>query len=69
MEKLIILSDFYEIRKQKQEELAYYKAELERLQMKMMLVQGEIRLTNTIIDMITREEIIDIDKLIRDRGL
>ena len=60
--KLILLDDVYEIRKQKEKELQYYQEQLEKLYEKMSFVKKEINLTETIIDMIETESVIDIKK-------
>lgn len=58
--KIILLHDIYDMRKRKEAELAFYKAEMARLNEKMEQVRREIDLTGKIIDMIESEKIIDI---------
>ena len=63
--KLILLDDIYDMRKRKEDELAYYHAELEKLLFKLDLVRREITLTNQIIDMINHEKLIDVKQRIK----
>lgn len=65
--KIILLDDVYEIRKRKEQELQFYNEQLEKLKEKMYYVQAEINLTNTIIDIIEKEKVIDIKQYIQDR--
>jgi cell division protein FtsB len=58
--KIILLQDVYEMRLRKQEELAFYHAELEKLKAKVGVLNREIDLTNQIIDLIEHEKIFDI---------
>lgn len=60
MQKIIILSDIYKIREQKEKELQFYKEKLEELQKKLFFVQKEVQLTNFIIDLIEKEKIVDL---------
>ena len=65
--KIILLTDIYEIRKKKEEELQFYHEQLEKLRNKMFFVQKEIDLTNFIIDIIEQEKVIDIKQLIKEK--
>lgn len=58
--KIIILEDIFELRRQKEKELEYYRAQLTALQSKLGMLEREIRLTNIIISMIEKEKIVDI---------
>lgn len=58
--KIILLSDVYDMKKRKEDELAFYRAELAKLTAKMDQVKREIDLTGKIIEMIETEKIIDI---------
>lgn len=58
--KIILLTDVIEQRLRKQKELDYYEEELQKLQMKMFLTRKEIDLTNTIIDIIQNETVVDL---------
>lgn len=60
--KLILLTDIYEMRQRKEEELAFYHAELEKLKVKMGFLRREIDLTNTIIRIIEDENVVDLAK-------
>ena len=60
MTNLIFLSDIYNIKKRKQEELTIFRHQLEELQAKMLAVQFEIDATQYFIDIIEKEIIIDI---------
>lgn len=58
--KIILLSDVYEMRKRKEEELAFYHDELKKLNFKLDLVRREIDLTNKIIDLIEHDQIYEV---------
>ena len=66
MASIILLSDLKDLRKQKERELKYYSERLEELNKKMFFIRKEIELTNFIIDLIEKEKIIDLRKLIDD---
>ena len=66
--KLILLDDIYEMRKRKEDELAYYHEELRKLSIKLDLVRREINLTNQIIDMIEHEKVVDVKDRIRAKS-
>jgi len=59
--KIILLTDILEQRLRKEQELEFYQKELEKLQSKMMGLRREIDLTNTIIDIITTETVIQVN--------
>lgn len=65
--KIILLSDVYEIRKRKQEELAFYHEQLEKLKEKMFFVQKEIDVTNLCIEIIEKETVVDVKKLVEEK--
>ena len=67
MSKIIVLNDIYEMRKRKEEELAFYHEQLEKLKEKMFFVQKEIDVTNLCIEIIEKEKVINIKKLIEDK--
>jgi len=67
MGKIILLSDIYEVRKKKEDELRFYNEELEKLKDKLFFVQKEIDITNFIIDVIERETVVDIKQLVQDK--
>ena len=58
--KIIMLADVLETRVRKEKELEYYQKELEKLQEKMFFIRKDIDITNLIIDMIEKENVIDI---------
>ena len=60
MTDIIVMSDLLDIRARKLKELDFYNQQLKELQLKMVFIQQEIHLTNKIINMIEKEQIIDI---------
>jgi hypothetical protein len=48
------------MRTRKEQELEFYHKELEKLQLKMSVLRVEMSVTNTIIEMIENENIIDL---------
>jgi hypothetical protein len=69
MDKIILdIQDFYDMRKRKQDELEFYHRELEKIQVKMSMLRVEMTVTNTIIDLIERENIIDLREYVRSRS-
>jgi len=58
--KIIMLADVMETRVRKEKELEFYQKELEKLQEKMFFIKKDIDITNLIIDMIEKENVIDI---------
>ena len=60
MTDIIVMSDLLDIRARKLKELEFYNQQLKELQLKMVFIQQEITLTNRIINMIEKEQIIDI---------
>lgn len=67
MSDIILISDIYKLREQKEKELEFYREKLEELQSKMFFVQKEIQLTNFIIDLIEKEKVQDIRDLIDEK--
>ena len=55
-----MISDLLNIRERKQKELDFYNQQLDELRLNMTFIQQEITLTNRIIGMIEKEQIIDI---------
>lgn len=53
---IIIITDVLEMKTRKEEELAYYQEQLDKLVEKMRWVQKEIDVTNHIIDLIENEK-------------
>ena len=66
MAKIILLSDLKDLRRQKEQELKYYSERLEELNKKLFFIHKEIELTNFIIDLIEKENLVDLRKLIDD---
>jgi len=60
MSKIILISDVIEQKLRKEKELEYYEQELAKLQGKMFWLRKEIELTNTIIDIIENENVLDL---------
>lgn len=58
--KIVFLTDILEQKLRKEKELEYYEDELRKLQRKMFFVKKEIDLTNTIIDIIQNETVVDL---------
>lgn len=67
MSELILISDIYKLREEKQKELEFYREKLEELEKKMFFINKEIQLTNFIIDLIEKEKIQDIRALIDEK--
>lgn len=65
--KIIMLSEILETRVRKQKELEFYQKELEKLQEKMFFVQKDIDITNLIIDMIEKENVVDFQQHLLDK--
>lgn len=65
--KIIMLSEVLETRVRKQKELEYYQAELEKLKEKMFFLQKDIDITNIIIDMIEKENVVDFQQHLLDK--
>jgi hypothetical protein len=66
MGKIVQLSDLLDLRKQKEQELKYYTERLEELNKKLYFIRKEVELTNFIIDLIEKESIVDLRKMIND---
>ena len=65
---IILLSEIYDMRAEKEKELQFYEEKLQELQNKLFFVRKEIQLTNFIIDMIEKEKIIDLQEYIDRRN-
>ena len=64
MAKIILLSDLKDLRAQKEQELKYYSERLDELNKKLFFINKEIQLTTFIIDLIEKENLVDLRKLI-----
>ena len=62
MSKIISLADLIESRLRKQQELAYYKKQLIKLNEQMSILDHDIGVTSLIIDLIGNENIVDVKK-------
>jgi len=60
MTDIILMSDLIDIRARKIKELDFYNQQLKELQLKMVFIQQEINLTNRIVNMIEKEQMVDI---------
>ena len=60
--KISLISEMIETKIRKEKELEYYQQQLEELTKKMFFLQKDVDLTNTIIDIIHSEKIVDIEK-------
>lgn len=57
--RIILISDFIEQKLRKERELEFYEKELQELTVKIGFLRREVHLTNTIINMIKSENIVD----------
>ena len=57
---IILLSDIIEQKVRKEKELAYYQKQLVELQEKIHFLSKEVDLTNMIIELIERDNVVDI---------
>jgi hypothetical protein len=64
---ILFLSDIIKQRTRKQDELEYYEQELKKLEVKLIYLREEIKLTNLIIHVVTNEKIVDIHKYIESK--
>ena len=60
--KLILLSDFIDQRVRKQNEIEFYEKELQEIERKLFFLRKEQQLTVTIIDILTKEKVYDIQE-------
>lgn len=60
MSKIILLTDVIETKLRKEQELAFYQKELEKLQQKMFFLRKDIEVTNLCISIIEQEKVLDI---------
>ena len=66
--KIVLLSDFIEQKVRKEKELEYYTQQLEELQKKLFFLNKEIELTNLIIDIIDKEQVIIVKNYLEDKS-
>lgn len=55
------------MRRRKEEELAFYHEQLEKLKEKMFFVQKEIEVTTLCIEIIEKEKVIDLKQLVEGK--
>jgi hypothetical protein len=65
--KIILIQDLIDTKLRKEQELEFYQTELEKLQQKMWWVKKEIDLTETIINIIETEKVMDLKENIRNK--
>ena len=67
--KLILLSDFIDQRVRKQNEIEFYEKELQEIERKLFFLRKEQQLTVTIIDILTKEKVYDIQEEMEKKSL
>lgn len=71
--RLILLSEFLDQNKRKEDEIAFYEKELKKIEEKLYWLRREKDLTETIINIISQEKVVDIKeemekKLLSDKA-
>ena len=66
---IINISDLYDEKERKQKELEFYQSELEKLMLRLGMLQHEIGVTETIINMIEGEYLVDLKEAIKKRQI
>jgi len=64
MSKIILLTDVYETKRRKEEELRFYNDQLEKLKTKMFFLQKDIEITNLCIELIEKEKVVEIKRVV-----
>ena len=67
--KLILLEDFLEQRLRKEQEISYYEEQLQEIEKKLFFLRKERELTATIIDMLTKEKVVDLQEMVEEKLL
>jgi ribosomal protein S4 len=67
--KLILLEDFLEQRLRKEQEISYYEKQLQEIEKKLFFLRKERELTATIIDMLSREKVVDLKDMVEEKLL
>ena len=67
--KLILLEDFLEQRLRKEQEISYYEEQMKEIEKKLFFLRNERELTATIIDMLTREKVVDLKEMAEEKLL
>jgi hypothetical protein len=65
MADILLITDLLDIRSRKLKELEFYTQQLEELNKKLFFLKKEIDLTNSIIEMINKETLLDIGQYIK----
>jgi len=66
---IINISDLYDEKERKQKELEFYTQELDKLMLRLGMLQHEIGVTETIINMIEGEYLVDLKQAIEQRKI
>ena len=66
---IINISDLYDEKERKQKELEFYQLELDKLMLRLGMLQHEIGVTETIINMIEGEYLVDLKEAIKKRQI
>ena len=66
---IINISDLYDEKERKQKELQFYTEELDKLMLRLGILQHEIGVTETIINMIEGEYLVDLKEAIKKRQI
>ena len=67
--KLILLEEFLEQRLRKEHEISYYEEQMKEIERKLFFLRKERELTATIIDMLTREKVVDQQEMVEEKLL
>lgn len=67
--KLILLEEFLEQRLRKEQEISYYEKQMQEIERKLFFLRKERELTATIIDMLTREKVVDLQEMVEEKLL
>ena len=67
--KLILLEEFLEQRLRKEQEISYYEEQMKEIERKLFFLRKERELTATIIDMLTREKVLDLQEMVEEKLL
>ena len=67
--KLILLEEFLEQRLRKEQEISYYEKQMEEIERKLFFLRKERELTATIIDMLTKEKVVDLQEMVEEKLL
>ena len=67
--KLILLEEFLEQRLRKEQEISYYEKQMQEIERKLFFLRKERELTATIIDMLTKERVVDLQEMVEEKLL